>query len=173
MSVNLGEAMKKQKVSPKRGNPLEGLDDRPGFLIRRAHQISQSIFIEECAHLDITSTQFGVLSVLARAGELDQIGIARLLGFDRSTTGLVVKLLVDRKLIVRSPDANDGRRHVLRLTWAGEDLRRRAQPLVDRVRVRLEEVFKPAEARMFSSLLDKFTRSFDDTTRVPLRRPPA
>ncbi|HET7849578.1 MAG TPA: MarR family transcriptional regulator [Pseudolabrys sp.] len=151
-------------------DPLLGLGDRPGFLIRRAHQISQAVFIEECAHLDITSTQFGVLWVLARAGELDQIGIARLLGFDRSTTGLVVGLLEQRALIARSPDKTDRRRHVLRLTKAGEDLKRRAEPLVDRVRSRLEAVFTSAEAKTFSRLLDKFTRSFDETTRVPLRR---
>jgi DNA-binding MarR family transcriptional regulator len=151
---------------------MKGLDDRPGFLIRRAHQISQSVFIEECAGLDITATQFGVLSVLSRAGELDQISIARLLGFDRSTTGLVVNLLEERALIVRTPNPIDRRRHVLRLTAAGEDLRRRAEPLVDRVRDRLEGAFTPAQAATFFKLLDKFTRSFDDTARVPLRRSP-
>ena len=138
------------------------MDDRPGFLIRRAHQISQSVFIEECAGLDITSTQFGVLWVLGHGDQLDQIGIARLLGFDRSTTSMVVKLLEERKLVVRSPDKNDRRRYVLRLTKAGEDLRRRAEPLVDRVRQRLESVFTPAEAKTFSRLLEKFTRSFGD-----------
>lgn len=162
--------MNTSKKPGKGGNPLDGLEDRPGFLIRRAHQISQSVFIEECARLDITATQFGVLSVLARAGALDQIGIARLLGFDRSTTGLVVKLLEQRELVVRGPDPNDRRRQVLRLTKAGDDLRRRAEPMVDRVRTRLEAVFTATERKTFAKLLDKFTRSFDETTRVPLKR---
>jgi DNA-binding MarR family transcriptional regulator len=162
--------MNKKKSRRPHVDVMNGMDERPGFLIRRAHQISQSVFIEECASLDITATQFGVLSVLARAGELDQISIARLLGFDRSTTGLVVKLLEDRALVVRTPDATDNRRHVLRLTDAGADLRRRAEPQVDRVRTRLEEVFTPTQAAMFIKLLIKFTRSFDDTVRVPLLR---
>jgi DNA-binding MarR family transcriptional regulator len=143
-------------------NPLQGLEDRPGFLIRRAHQISQAIFIEECAALDITATQFGVLWVLGQGDQLDQIGIARLLGFDRSTTAMVVKLLEDRKLVIRSPDPNDRRRYLLRLTKAGDDLRLRAQPLVDRVRTRIESVFTSAEAKTFSRLLDKFTRAHHD-----------
>jgi DNA-binding MarR family transcriptional regulator len=164
--------MKKRKTSKQNVDAMEGLDDRPGFLIRRAHQISQAVFIEECENLDITATQFGIMSVLARFGELDQIGIARALGFDRSTTALVVKLLEDRALIVRTANATDRRRHVLRLTTAGEKLRRRAEPLVDRVRDRLVGVFTPAQATTFMSLLDKFIRSFDDTTRVPLRRLP-
>jgi DNA-binding MarR family transcriptional regulator len=151
---------------------IEGLDDRPGFLIRRAHQISQSVFVEECESLDITATQFGVMSVLARFGQLDQISIARILGFDRSTTGLVVKLLEDRALILRTPNTADRRRHMLCLTEAGERLRRRAEPLVDRVRDRIVGVFTPVQAKMFMKLLDKFTRSFDDNARVPLRRIP-
>lgn len=149
---------------------MQGLHDRPGFLIRRAHQISQSVFTEECESLDITSTQFGVLSVLSRAGELDQISIARLLGFDRSTTGLVVKLLEERKLVVRAVDETNRRRHILRLTEAGEDLRHRAEPLVNRARERLEKVFTPTQAAEFYKLLDHFTRAFDETARVPLQR---
>jgi DNA-binding MarR family transcriptional regulator len=147
------------KVRKTPTSPLRGLEDRPGFLIRRAHQISQAVFIEECAGLDITSTQFGVLWVLGRGEQLDQITIARLLGFDRSTTSMVVKLLEDRKLVVRSPDKEDRRRYLLRLTKAGEDLRRRAETPVDRVRQRLESVFAPAEAKTFSRLLEKFTRA--------------
>ena len=114
------------KASKTPTNPLRGLEDRPGFLIRRAHQISQSLFVEECAGLNITATQFGVLWVLGQGVQFDQIGIARLLGFDRSTTAMVVKLLEDRKLVLRSPDTNDRRRYLLRLTKAGEDLRFRA-----------------------------------------------
>jgi DNA-binding MarR family transcriptional regulator len=162
--------MSKKDLRQRDADPMAGLADRPGVLIRRAHQISQSIFIDECESLEITASQFGVLSVLARVGEMDQIGIARLLGFDRSTTALVVKLLETRKLIARKADALDRRRHVLRLTPAGENLRRRAEPRVDRVRDRLLAVFRPTEARAFTKLLDKFTRSFDETVRVPLRR---
>ena len=150
------------KASKTLTNPLRGLEDRPGFLIRRAHQISQSLFVEECAGLNITATQFGVLWVLGQGVQLDQIGIARLLGFDRSTTAMVVKLLQDRKLVLRSPDTNDRRRYLLRLTKAGEDLRLRAVPLVDRVRARLESAFTTVEAKTFSRLLDKFTRSHND-----------
>ena len=150
------------KASKTLTNPLRGLEDRPGFLIRRGHQISQSLFVEECAGLNITATQFGVLWVLGQGVQFDQIGIARLLGFDRSTTAMVVKLLEDRKLVLRSPDTNDRRRYLLRLTKAGEDLRFRAMPAVDRVRTRLESVFTPVEAKTFSRLLDKFTRSHND-----------
>jgi DNA-binding MarR family transcriptional regulator len=169
----MGSKAMKKKANSGRADPLDGLGDRPGFLIRRAHQISQSVFIEECSSFDITSTQFGVLWILEHAGELDQIGIARLLGFDRSTTALVVKLLERRKLIKRSVDRTDRRRHVLRLTPAGMELRKRAEPAVNRVRARLEAPFAPQEAKTFLRLLGKFTSALDDTARAPLRRQPA
>jgi MarR family transcriptional regulator, lower aerobic nicotinate degradation pathway regulator len=159
-------AMKKARKAPK-VSPLKGLADRPGFLIRRAHQISQSVFIEECSELDITSTQFGILWVLDRAGEMDQIGIARLLGFDRSTTALVVGLLERRRLVSRTADVTDRRRQLLRLTAAGRDLRKQAQPRVDRVRVRLQEPFTAEEAKTFYRLLKKFTGVLDQTARTP------
>jgi DNA-binding MarR family transcriptional regulator len=152
---------------PRVTDPLEGLADRPGFLIRRAHQISQSIFTEECSGLDITSTQFGILWVLERAGEMDQIGIARLLGFDRSTTALVVKLLERRRVIKRTVDRADRRRQVLRLTDLGRDLRIAAEPRVDRVRTRLQKPFTAQEAKTFSRLLEKFTRTLEQTARAP------
>ncbi len=141
-----------KKPTDRPADPLTGLRDRPGFLIRRAHQISQSVFTEECGGLDITSTQFGVLWILSRAGELDQIGIARLLGFDRSTTALVVKLLQRRGLIAQSVDKADRRRYVLRLTKRGKELKEGAEPLVDEVRTRLESPFTADEAKTFLRL---------------------
>lgn len=159
--------MARKKLRKRHDDIMGGMDERPGFLIRRAHQISQAVFIEECTRLDMTATQFGVLSVLMRAGELNQITIARLLGYDRSTTGLVVKLLEDRGMIVRTADPADRRGHVLRLTPSGKAMQRRAAPLVDRVRDRLTGAFTTAEAAAFIKLLIKFTRSFDDIERVP------
>jgi hypothetical protein len=51
---------------------------------RRAKQISQYVFVEECARLSITATQFDVLWVLGQGVQLDQISIARLLGLTRA-----------------------------------------------------------------------------------------
>jgi hypothetical protein len=43
---------------------LRDLYRRPGFMIRRAHQIAVSVFLEETAELGVTSTQYGILHVL-------------------------------------------------------------------------------------------------------------
>jgi len=48
-------------------NPLDALYHRPGFMLRRAHQIAVSLFLEETGDLRITTTQFGILHQIGRA----------------------------------------------------------------------------------------------------------
>ena len=79
-------------------NRLDQLYGRPGFLLRRAHQIAVSLFLEETGDLRITTTQFGILHLLKHSPGLDQISVAKLLGLDRSTTGMVLTKLEDFRL---------------------------------------------------------------------------
>ena len=61
--------------------------DRPGFFIRRLHQIHVAMFLEECEKFDITPVQYGVVSVLYEGEALDQKTIAAKIGVDRNTSG--------------------------------------------------------------------------------------
>ena len=45
-----------------RGNPIR---KRPGFLIRRLQQIQVAAFLMECADIEITPVQWGILTTLA------------------------------------------------------------------------------------------------------------
>ena len=74
-------------------SPLDQLYRRPGFLIRRAHQTAVSIFLEQTGALGITNRQYGILLVLKHRPGIDQITVAKLLGLDRSTTGMVLATL--------------------------------------------------------------------------------
>jgi len=73
--------------------PLGELYQRPGFMIRRVHQIAVSLFMEETGKLGVTNRQYGILFVLRHQPGIDQISVANLLGLDRSTTGMVLKKL--------------------------------------------------------------------------------
>ena len=99
---------------------LNELYRRPGFLLRRAHQISVALFLEEAAGLGLTTTQYGAMVVLRARGSLDQVGIATLVGIDRSTTALVVSKLEDAGY-VSCKKSFDGRipRTEYRITAAG------------------------------------------------------
>src|SRR5438105_15896278 len=88
---------------------LDELYRRPGFLIRRAQQIAVSLFLEESGQLGITNSQYGILLVLKHRPGTDQISLAKLLGLDRSTTGMVVEKLAQGGLIKRLIGSADRR----------------------------------------------------------------
>jgi DNA-binding MarR family transcriptional regulator len=134
---------------------LQELYRRPGFMIRRCHQIAVAIFADECREFDLTTTQYGILYVLGRSPGVDQISIARLLGLDRSTTGMVVGRLEERQLLRRAVDPADKRKRLLELTPAGDKLLTRVQPVVRRAQERLFAPFSTEERELLVKLLDR------------------
>ena len=147
---------------------LAQLYRRPGFMIRRAHQIAVSLFLEETGKLGITTTQYGVLFVLAQRPGIDQVSVAKLLGLDRSTTGLVVSKLEEFGLVGRGVGAHDRRRHSLWLTQAGRKMLARLAGPAQRAQARVLSPLEPCERLLFLDMLDKLMRSFNGSTRVPL-----
>jgi DNA-binding MarR family transcriptional regulator len=154
-------------------DPLTQLYGRPGFMLRRAHQIAVSVFLEQTSDLRITTTQYGILFLLCHQPGIDQITVAKLLGLDRSTTAMVVKKLETDGLVGRSVGAGDRRRRALELTTAGAAMLKRLKAPASRARERLLSVLAPSERATFLRLLDKFTQAFNESARVPLlmRRP--
>jgi DNA-binding MarR family transcriptional regulator len=156
------------RVAPPPTNPLEELYRRPGFLIRRAQQIAVSLFLEETGALGITNTQYGILLVLKQRPGIDQISVAKLLGLDRSTTGMVLGKLEKAGLVGRCVGTHDRRRRNLALTRAGtrmlEDL---AEP-ARRAQTRVLSPFTAEERTHLLRLLEKFVGQFNGSTRVPL-----
>jgi DNA-binding MarR family transcriptional regulator len=153
-------------------DPLDGLYRRPGFMLRRAHQIAVSVFLEETEEVGVTTTQYGVLYILERRPSIDQISVARLLGLDRSTTGMVVKTLVDAGLVHRIVKATDRRRRLLDLSPAGRDLLRKLRKPAERAVGRLLSPLDADERAAFLTLLEKLTDAFNATARVPLLASP-
>ena len=147
---------------------IEQLYRRPGFLIRRAHQIAVSIFLEETGELGITNRQYGILVLLRRHPGIDQITVAKLLGLDRSTTGMVLKKLEEDGLVARYVGDRDRRRLLLKLTPAGERMHARLAEPAKRAQARVLSVFESRERDEFLRLLEKFNQAFNDSTRVPL-----
>lgn len=147
---------------------VDALYKRPGFLLRRAHQISVSLFMSESAEIGATTTQYGVLVILRHCEGLDQIGLSKKVGLDRSTTGLVVKKLADDGLVVRMDDPKDRRRKIIVLTAKGErHLESLREPAARAQEIALS-AFTPDEATQFLSLLGKFVDKFNDVTRAPI-----
>ena len=101
---------------------------RPGYLLRRLHQIHYALFFQECARFDITPVQYGLLSTLQVNPDLDQNSLGRELGIDRTNVADVLNRLERRGFLERRRGPNDRRTMLTRLTPAGERLTKRMYP---------------------------------------------
>jgi DNA-binding MarR family transcriptional regulator len=147
---------------------LSDLYGRPGFMLRRAHQISVALFLEETGAFNITTSQFGALHVLSRAPGLDIVSLGRRMGMDRSTSALVISKLEAAGWITVQTNPDDRRRKIFHLTDKGrETLAAMAEPATA-ARQRLLSAFSPEEAQNFLSLLDKFVSAFNGAIRTPI-----
>lgn len=150
---------------------LNDLYSRPGFMLRRAHQISTAIFLEETRELNVTATQYGALYVLEHVDNLDQIGLARVLGIDRSTSALVLSKLEEAGWVSRRQDPDDRRRRVLLLTPEGRRVLDAIATPARQVRQRLLSAFTSAEQTQFLTLMAKFVATFNTQSRTPITPP--
>ena len=92
---------------------------RPGFLIRRLHQIHVALFQEFCGAFEVTTLQYSLLSALAARGTADQTTLAADIALDRTTTTGALKRLEARNLVERPVSDEDRRARICKLTPAG------------------------------------------------------
>jgi DNA-binding MarR family transcriptional regulator len=109
-----------------------------------------------------------MLVILGSRPGIDQNTLARLLGLDRSTTGLVVRKLAERGLVARAMGVGDLRRRELKLTQAGVALAGRVAKDARRAQQRLLSPLPARERARFLKLLTRLTEAFNRTTRVPV-----
>ena len=141
-------------------------------MIRQAHQIAQILFLEESEPFNITKSQYCVLGVLQARSGLDQNGLARILGKDRSTTALVIGKLIHDGLVEGSPDAKDRRRRELALTDKGHALLTELVEPLSSARARLMSAFSAADGVEFLRLLRSLLLAFKDIARAPKAHKP-
>jgi MarR family transcriptional regulator, lower aerobic nicotinate degradation pathway regulator len=98
------------------------LSQRPGFLIRRLHQIHVALFQEACGEFEVTPLQYSLLSALAVRGTADQTTLAADIALDRTTTTGALKRLAARNLVERAVNKDDRRARLCRLTPSGTAL---------------------------------------------------
>ena len=139
---------------------------RPGFLLRRAHQISAAVFEDECRSVGLTPAQFGVLSVLQASAGLGQSSLARALGFDKVTVLRVLRGLEARGLIVRTPAAISRRSLAIALSDAGRALLLQAQEPVERAYQRLMAPLNDDQKAQLISLLQTLTADLESDARA-------
>jgi DNA-binding MarR family transcriptional regulator len=98
------------------------LSQRPGYLIRRLHQIHVALFQDACGEFEVTPLQYSLLSALAVRETADQTTLAADIALDRTTTTGALKRLAARNLVARAVNKDDRRARSCRLTPAGAAL---------------------------------------------------
>jgi DNA-binding MarR family transcriptional regulator len=160
-------------VPQKTPQALARLYARPGFLLRRAHQISAAVFEDACRDVALTPAQFGVLTVLQAHPGLGQSSLARALGFDKVTVLRVLRGLQSRGLVTRGP-AEENRRNVsVALTREGELLLQQAQKPAERAYKRLMAPLSKEQQEQLLELLQLLTGELEDEARAAFVPPPA
>jgi DNA-binding MarR family transcriptional regulator len=139
---------------------------RPGFLLRRAHQISAAVFEDECRELGLTPAQFGVLTVLQAHPGLGQSTLARALGYDKVTVLRVLRGLETRGLVTRAPAAGNKRNVSVALTAHGATVLAQAQKPAEKAFKRLLAPLDKVQQAQLLALLQLLTDELEDDARA-------
>jgi DNA-binding MarR family transcriptional regulator len=93
-----------------------------GFLIHEVARLMRRRFEEEASAHNFTLPQWRALAEIFRNPGIAQVGLAAALDVDQMTVSGIVSRLEKRGLIERTPDPNDSRAKLAKLTPAGLEL---------------------------------------------------
>jgi DNA-binding MarR family transcriptional regulator len=142
---------------------------RPGFLVRRLHQIHLALFAEECASFGVTPVQYSILTVAAAQPGLDQAALASEVGVDRATMADVLARLERRGLVRRRRAVRDARLKLVHATVAGRRLLSRMDRHAQRAHERTIAPLAPTERAAFVNALVRLVEAGNALGRAPLR----
>lgn len=149
-----------KKPAQKSGNSWP-LGQRPGFLIRRLHQIHVALFQNRCAAFEITPLQYSLLSALAERGTADQTTLAADVALDRTTTTGALKRLQSRNFIERSIHHRDRRAQICRLTKTGTALIRQIEAPARAAHRETVADLSKADQKRFIAMMQRIVASSD------------
>src|SRR5213082_1110924 len=109
----------KRNVKPSR--PAYVLEEQIGFILHQVWQRHATIFAREIG-INLTPTQWAALAKLSETGPCSQNRLGRLTAMDIATIKGVIDRLTARGLTETSADPGDGRRLLVSLTRAGQQL---------------------------------------------------
>jgi DNA-binding MarR family transcriptional regulator len=153
---------------------LKSLNDKPGHLARRFQQIAVAVFHVEVdkAGYDLTPVQYAALSAVGTHPGIDQVTLAGLIAYDRTTITGVVDRLVQKGLAVREVSSRDRRAHALQITDAGRRTLRGIEPAVEATQRTMLRGLTAGEAQELMRLLHKAIAASNALSRAPLREAP-
>jgi DNA-binding MarR family transcriptional regulator len=145
---------------------------RPGYLVRRLHQLHHDLFLNECGAFDITPVQYGLMTVLHGRPDGDQQTLAAEVGLDRTNVADVLARLERRGIVKRHQGLVDRRTVVARLTSKGERITKQMHAAMSRAQERLLSPFDKAEQELFIKMMLRVIDANNQFGRAVLASPP-
>ena len=145
----------------------------PGHLARRFQQIAVAVFLAEvdAAGYDLTPVQYVALAAVSANPGIDQVTLAGLIAYDRTTITGVVDRLVQTGLVERHESSRDRRARELTATPAGRKTLDGITPAVEAAQRIMLRGLTQKEAKDLIRLLQKAIASSNELSRAPLRDP--
>ena len=140
------------------------LEERPGYLIRRLHQIHVALFQERCAAFEITPLQYSLLTALAKRGTADQTTLAADIALDRTTTTGALRRLQSRRFVDRATARHDRRSQTCRLTGAGATLLRKMERSARAAHLETVADLSKADQKRFIAMMQKIVTARSEPT---------
>ena len=101
----------------------------------------------------LKTTEWRIMAVLGDGGALTQRDLSQLTLMDKVPVNRACKRLEDRGLVQRSPNAKDGRSHMLELTAEGRAVHSGIMPLARKIEEELFDVLSPDEREALRDML--------------------
>lgn len=127
----------------------------PYLLSITSNSISRRIADEYETHFGLAIPEWRVMAVLGDAGPMTQRDLVRATMMDKVAVNRACKSLEERALVVRSPNALDGRSHHLDLTGEGRAVHAEVMVIALDMEDRLFRVLCAEERRQFKAMLSK------------------
>lgn len=132
-------------------------DFLPYLMSVTTNAVSDMIASEYRARFGLKIPEWRVMAVLGDAGAQTQRSLVGATRMDKVAVNRACKVLEDRGLVVRRPNAEDGRSHHIELTMAGKAMHGEIMPLALDMEGRLFASLSAAERKDFKALLARIT----------------
>ncbi|MEA3262747.1 MAG: MarR family winged helix-turn-helix transcriptional regulator [Pseudomonadota bacterium] len=132
-------------------------DFLPYLMSVTTNAVSDMIAGEYRARFGLKIPEWRVMAVLGDAGAQTQRSLVGATRMDKVAVNRACKVLEDRGLVARSPNADDGRSHHIELTAAGKAVHGEIMPLALDMERRLFASLSATELKDFKALLARIT----------------
>ncbi|ANU08604.1 MarR family winged helix-turn-helix transcriptional regulator [Paraurantiacibacter namhicola] len=134
--------------------PISRLDDfLPYCLSTTSNAVSARIAQEYRKRFSLSVPEWRIMAVLGDAGGVTQRELTERTLMDKVAVNRACKLLSERELIARKPNAKDGRSHLLHLSETGEEMYAKIMPVARNIERQLFAGFSTEDVDRFRHML--------------------